>query len=157
MEPVEPAALGRFLPSWHGIGTRLRSAPNGADVLGVVEQLAGAPIPASALESLVLPARLPGYVPALLDELTASGEVTWTGCGTLAGSDGWVSLAPADVADLLLPEPEPEPTDGELHRAVLHALDGGGALFFRQLSDAVRAAPTTPSSPRSGIWFGTGG
>src|SRR3712207_6848728 len=44
--------------------------------------------------------RLPDYVPALLDELTTSGEVTWTGCGALAGGDGWITLAPTDVADL---------------------------------------------------------
>ena len=104
VEPVEPAALGRFLPSWHGVGSRLRSAPTADDVLSVVEQLAGAPLPASALESLILPSRLPGYSPALLDELTAAGEVTWSGCGALAGGDGWIALAPTDVADLLLPE-----------------------------------------------------
>ena len=73
---------------------RMRRAPGAEDVLGVVEQLAGAPLPASALESLILPARLPGYTPALLDELTAAGEVTWTGCGPLAGVDGWLALAP---------------------------------------------------------------
>ncbi|MGQ0480834.1 MAG: ATP-dependent helicase [Pseudonocardia sp.] len=146
VEPVEPAALGRFLPSWHGIGTRVRRAPGPEDVLSVVEQLAGAPVPASALESLVLPARLPGYSPALLDELTAAGEVTWTGCGTLTGTggrsgDGWLSLVPSDVADLLLPDLDPEPPDTALHRAALATLgDGagrgaGGALFFRQLAD----------------------
>ncbi|MCW2632801.1 MAG: associated domain protein, partial [Pseudonocardia sp.] len=52
LEPVEPAVLGRFLPSWHGVGARVRRAPGVEDVLSVVEQLAGAPIPASALESL---------------------------------------------------------------------------------------------------------
>ncbi|MGQ0573148.1 MAG: Lhr family helicase, partial [Pseudonocardia sp.] len=114
---------------------RVRRAPGPDDVLGVVEQLAGAPLPASALEALVLPARLPGYAPALLDELTAAGEVTWTGCGALAGSDGWLAVAPADVADLLLPEPEAELPASPLHRALLAALDGGGALFFRQLAD----------------------
>ncbi|NUS64704.1 MAG: DEAD/DEAH box helicase, partial [Saccharothrix sp.] len=57
VEPVEPAALGRFLPGWHGVGRRLRSAPTVDDVYSVVEQLAGAPLPASAVESLVLPAR----------------------------------------------------------------------------------------------------
>jgi ATP-dependent Lhr-like helicase len=88
----------------------------------VVEQLAGAPLPASALESLILPARLPGYTPALLDELTAAGEVSWTGCGALAGVDGWLALAPTDVADLLLPEPEPDLAATPLHRAVLDAL-----------------------------------
>jgi ATP-dependent Lhr-like helicase len=155
VEPVEPAALGRFLPSWHGIGARIRRAPGAEDVLSVVEQLAGAPIPASALESLVLPARLPGYSPALLDELTAAGEVTWTGCGPLAGADGWLALAPTDVADLLLPDVEPDPPAGPVHTAVLTALAGGGdpaaglggALFFRQLADAVGAALVAGGEP----------
>nr|WP_245707368.1 ATP-dependent helicase [Pseudonocardia oroxyli] len=154
VEPVEQRALGRFLPAWQGVQTgsaerperrgRMRRAPGAEDVLGVVEQLAGAPLPASALESLILPARLPGYTPALLDELTAAGEVTWTGCGPLAGSDGWLAVAPADVADLLLPEPDPEIAGTPLHRALLAALGkpvleepavGGGALFFRGLAD----------------------
>jgi ATP-dependent Lhr-like helicase len=151
VEPVEPAALGRFLPSWHGIGRKSRSAPTADDVLSAVEQLAGAPIPASALESLVLPARLPGYSPALLDELTAAGEVTWCGTGALAGGDGWIALAPADVADLLLPDVEDAVPDTPLHTAVLSALDGG-ALFFRQVVDRTAAilldggaeAPTDP-------------
>jgi ATP-dependent helicase Lhr and Lhr-like helicase len=147
VEPVEPAALGRFLPVWHGVGKRLRSAPTADDVLSVVEQLAGAPLPASGFESLVLPSRLPGYTPALLDELTTSGEVTWCGTGALAGGDGWIAVAPTDVADLLLPEVEtvscgtPAPGDvpeTPLHGAVLSAMDGG-ALFFRQLADRATA------------------
>ncbi|MBC6450777.1 ATP-dependent helicase [Actinokineospora xionganensis] len=138
VEPVEPAALGRFLPSWHGIGRKSRSSATADDVLAVVEQLAGAPIPASALESLVLPSRLRGYSPALLDELTAAGEVTWCGTGTLAGGDGWIALAPADVADLLLPDVEDTVPDTPLHTAVLSALDGG-ALFFRQVADRTGA------------------
>ena len=165
VEPVEPAALGRFLPSWHGIGGRRRRTPGPDDVLGVVEQLAGAPIPASAWESLVLPVRLPGYQPALLDELTSAGEVTWTGCGTLAGGDGWLALAPADVADLLLPDPEADLVDTPVHRALLEALDGGGALFFRQLADRAGAMlrdadeklpddPTTVEALWDLVWAG---
>lgn len=166
VEPVEPRALGRFLPAWQGVQpvgsggrdagsgrpgpgrrARVRRAPGPDDVLGVVEQLAGAPLPASALESLVLPARLPGYVPALLDELTAAGEVTWTGCGALAGTDGWLAVAPADVADLLLPEPEAEPPETPLHRALVDTLAGGGALFFRQLADSAGAALVGAGEP----------
>ena len=142
VEPVEPAALGRFLPAWHGIGGRRRRAPGPDDVLSTVEQLAGAPIPASALESLVLPTRLPGYTPALLDELTSAGELTWTGCGALAGGDGWLTLVPTEVADLLLPDPEDALIDSPLHRALLEALgppDAGSASFFRQLSDRASA------------------
>lgn len=164
VEPVEQRALGRFLPAWQGVRAggdagrrgRMRRAPGAEDVLGVVEQLAGAPLPASALESLVLPARLPGYSPALLDELTAAGEVTWVGCGPLAGSDGWLAVAPTDVADLLLPEPEPDVAATPLHRAVLAALGlpdleappvGGGALFFRELADRAGRAVLESDEP----------
>jgi ATP-dependent Lhr-like helicase len=106
-------------------------------VLRTVEQLAGAVLPASALETLVLPSRVAGYLPSMLDELTAAGEVTWCGAGVLPGNDGWVALAPADSADLLLPQPEETLTLTPLHQAVLDALDGDQALFFRSLSDRV--------------------
>jgi ATP-dependent helicase Lhr and Lhr-like helicase len=138
VEPVEPAALGRFLPAWHGVGKRLRTAPSADDVLAVVEQLAGAPLPASGFESLILPSRLPGYSPALLDELTAAGEVTWCGCGPLAGGDGWIAVAPTELADLLLPEVEDAVPETPLHGAILAAMDGG-ALFFRQVTDRATA------------------
>ena len=45
----------------------------------VMDQLAGVPIPASVLERDVLPVRVPGYQPRLLDELGALGEVAWVG------------------------------------------------------------------------------
>jgi ATP-dependent Lhr-like helicase len=137
-EPVPPAVLGRFLPAWHGIGAaRTRRATAGA-VLEAIERLAGAPVPASALETLVLPGRVPGYSPALLDELTSAGEVVWAGAGTVGSGDGWVVLAPAESAPLLLPEPG-ELTVTPLHGAVLTALAGGGGMFFRMLSDRVAA------------------
>ena len=44
----------------------------------------------------MLPARVADYTPALLDELTAAGEVVWAGAGSLPGGDGWVALAPTD-------------------------------------------------------------
>ncbi len=104
----------------------------------MIEQLAGVPIPASALETLVLPGRVPGYSPALLDELTAAGEIVWSGAGGLPGGDGWLVIAPADAATLLFGEPA-EITMTPVHDAVLAALDGGGALFFRALGDRVAA------------------
>ncbi|CNE20184.1 ATP-dependent DNA helicase [Mycobacterium tuberculosis] len=135
VEPSPPESLGRFLPVWHGIagGSRLR----GIDALvQAIEQLQGAAVPASALESLVLPSRVPGYTPAMLDELTSAGEVVWAGQGGLPGGDGWVALYLADTAPLLMPEPA-EITLTPVHRAVLDALGDGGAHFFRTLSDRV--------------------
>jgi ATP-dependent helicase Lhr and Lhr-like helicase len=131
VEPVPTGTLARFTPSWQGVGGRLRGADG---VLTVVEQLAGALVPASALESLVLPGRVRDYSPAMLDELTSAGEVLWAGAGGLPGGDGWISLVPADLAPLLLPEPLEVPGEGA---PVLEQLAGGQALFFRGLSDLV--------------------
>jgi ATP-dependent helicase Lhr and Lhr-like helicase len=137
-EPVPPAVLGRFLPAWHGVGSGRSRRPDAGAVLEAVERLAGAPVPASALETLVLPGRVPGYTPGLLDELTAAGEVVWAGAGSVGSGDGWLVLAPAESAPLLLPEPA-ELSMTPLHGALLTALAGGGGMFFRMLSDRVAA------------------
>lgn len=147
-EPVPPEVLARFLPAWHGIGPHSSGGTPGSagsrrradagSVLEVLERLAGVPVPASALETLILPGRVPGYSPALIDELTSAGEIVWSGAGALPGGDGWLVLAPTDSAPLLLPEPG-EVTMTPVHAAVLAVLGGGGALFFRMLSDRVAA------------------
>ena len=144
VEPAPPSAFAAFLPSWQHADRAAGSAlagraprPARTDaVYEVVAQLAGAAVPASALETLVLPGRVPGYSPALLDELTAAGEVVWAGAGGLPGGDGWIILAPAGIAPLLLPEPG-EITMTPVHEAVLRVLNGGGALFFRAIADRV--------------------
>ena len=134
VEPVLAADLARFLPAWQGVGTGLRGSEG---VRRAVEQLAGAVVPASALETLVLPSRVAAYSPALLDELTTSGEVIWRGHSALPGDDGWVSLHLAETAHLTLAAPSAELDLSERHREVLGALGGGGAFFFRTLSDTV--------------------
>ena len=137
VEPVPVEALASFLPGWQQVGSRLRGAEG---VLRVVEQLQGAQVPASALESLVLPVRVQGYSPAMLDELCAAGEVLWRGHGSLPGGDGWVSMHLADSAHLTMPAPVAEAVATPVHQAVVDALAGGGAFFFRRLSDVVGAA-----------------
>ncbi|HZD38403.1 MAG TPA: DEAD/DEAH box helicase, partial [Actinomycetes bacterium] len=142
VEPVPREALARFLLAWQGVGP---SGPRRADLdalYQVVEQLQGAAAPASALERQVLPARLPDYSPALLDQLCAAGEVVWVGAGPLGSEDGWVSLYLADQAPLLLPEALPVELS-PLARAVRDALAVHGAMFFRQLSDAVHSTSDT--------------
>jgi ATP-dependent Lhr-like helicase len=140
VEPVEPATLGRFLPAWQHVvpatGSTARGLRGVDGVVTVVEQLAGCAVPASALESLVLPSRVVDYAPSMLDELTATGELLWAGHGELPGSDGWVSLHLADAAALTLPDPQ-ELDLSPVHFSIVEALAGGGAYFFRQLSDAV--------------------
>ncbi|MFI8933652.1 ATP-dependent helicase [Streptomyces sp. NPDC053474] len=136
LEPVPPAALAQFLPQWqHLSGHGLRGVDG---LVRAIEQLQGASVPASALEKLVLPSRVAGYAPAMLDELTAAGEVLWAGAGSLPGKDGWVSLYLADAAPLLLPPAHPLELTA-LHQSVLDTLSGGYGLFFRQIADQVRA------------------
>ncbi|UQX86750.1 DEAD/DEAH box helicase [Jatrophihabitans telluris] len=133
VEPVPQSVLAQFLPEWQGVGGARRS--RGIDGLArVIEQLAGVPIPASALESLVLPARVSDYSPAMLDELTSAGEVIWAGHGSLGKNDGWISLLPAEVAPLLL-EPADDAGFTPQHKALLQLLDHGQALFIRSLSE----------------------
>jgi ATP-dependent helicase Lhr and Lhr-like helicase len=146
VEPVPPAALGRFLPAWQNVASRLRGVDG---VLAVVEQLAGCAVPASALEPFVLGNRLVGYSPSMLDELTSAGEVIWAGGGALPGTDGWVSLHVADTAALTLADPV-DVDLSELHSDVLRVLAGGGGYFFRQLSDAVSS--TNDEALTSVLW-----
>ncbi|MBU3751880.1 MAG: ATP-dependent helicase, partial [Mycobacterium sp.] len=146
VEPVSTAAYARFLPAWQQVGA------GGAGVDGlaaVIEQLAGAAVPASAVEPLIFAPRVRDYRPAMLDELLASGEVVWSGGGAISGSDGWVAFHTADTAALTLPEPAAVEL-GAAHRAVLDLLgepgEARGAFFFRQFAadglteDAVKAA-----------------
>jgi ATP-dependent Lhr-like helicase len=143
-EPVNPVALARLFPAWQNVGQpgerpdrRLRGVDG---VLRAVEQLAGVPVPASALERLILPARVSDYRPAMLDELTSGGEVVWAGAGALAVDDGWVALAPAAIAPVVLPEPAPLDEASPAQHALLEALDRDAGLFFRSIVEQV--APT---------------
>ncbi|MBH0109781.1 ATP-dependent helicase [Salinibacterium sp. NG22] len=136
VEPVSHATLGRFLPAWQHVSAAGDSLRGIDGLAQVIDQLAGYSAPASAWENFILGSRVRDYSPAWLDELTTSGEVVWAGQGALAGSDGWISLHPAATAALTLPEPD---RDGlsELQQSILEALAGGGAFFFRQLSNQV--------------------
>jgi ATP-dependent Lhr-like helicase len=145
VEPVGPRALARFVSAWQGLTPARGRGVTRLDLDAVyraVEQLQGAAVPASALEQLVLPARLPGYGPGLLDQLCASGEVVWAGHGPIGSDDGWVALYLAEQADLLLGEPAAGPLSPPAER-VRAALAERGALFFRQLVDAAGARDDT--------------
>ncbi len=122
-EPVSAAAFARFLPSWQGVGTGMRGV---AGVARVVEQLAGFAAPATVWETLILPARVDDYAPALLDELVATGEVAWFGRGPLPGDDGWVSLAPAELVSALV-----QPGSDETDLDVVSANDPGTPRRWR--------------------------
>ncbi len=132
IEPVPPRTLAAFLPRWQLVGSSSRGVEG---VAAALEQLQGVALPASAWERLVLPARVADYTPSYLDELCTSGDVIWAGNGSIPGGDGWIAFAWAESAPLLLPAPPADLARTPLHDAVLDALSGGQALFFRQFAE----------------------
>ena len=131
------------------------SASATEDLLTAIDQLAGVRVPASALETLILPARVPDYQPHMLDELMASGRVFFTGAGQLGGgsaqkSDGWIRLHLSESSSLTLGEDYPEQllraenpelwealqAPGTLEHAIYEALAHGG-LFVPALRERV--------------------
>ena len=80
VRPVSGDALQRLVLERAGLvgaqANRAEQDPLGAlaEALAVLE---GVPLPAAAWEGYVLPARVPGYRPGMLDELLADGDVLW--------------------------------------------------------------------------------
>ncbi|MEO8260527.1 MAG: DEAD/DEAH box helicase, partial [Acidobacteriota bacterium] len=158
IEPVEQAVLGRLTTAWQGLIKRRRG---GDGLLDAIEQLQGAPLPASLLESDILPARLDGYDPADLDAVAAAGEVVWVGVESLGDRDGRVALYLADhLTRLLPPRDDAGRRTAETHNAtagrpagrarpqidrelsareaaILEYLRTRGATFFGPLHEAV--------------------
>jgi len=138
---------------WQGI----RRPRAGLDaLLSVVEQLQGAPIPASILETDILPARIERYRPADLDQLCAAGEVVWSGVEPLGPNDGRIALYLTDQLPLLATPPNEPPADtADLATRVRALLAERGALFFADLlADTGAFAPELLSTLWDLVWAG---
>jgi ATP-dependent Lhr-like helicase len=136
VEPVEQHTLARFLTHWQGLLTPRRSGNLDA-LLDAIESLQGAPLPASLVETAVLPARIADYAPAGLDTLIAAGEVAWAGVEPIGERDGRIALFLADKLPLLTQQrPLAEPLT-EREDKLLAVLESTGASFFDALHQAV--------------------
>ncbi len=136
VEPAEQAALGRFLPNWHGIDRR-------ATLREALVPLQGLALPVALWESEVLPRRVPGYTPAQLDALCAAGELVWIG----AGLDRVAVYFREDAPVLGRPAGAPAP-EGEAHDRIREAL-GRSAEFW---SDLVAAVELQPEAALPALW-----
>ena len=135
-EPVASEALATFLPAWQGVNPGGR-AGSVDDLYRSIEQLGAVTAPASEWERSILPARLPGYQPVWLDELTGSGDVMWFGAGGLPQRDGWIGFVTADQMSTLLPQPVAIDTPTEAQSAVLDLFGDGVALLTRGVHSAL--------------------
>jgi ATP-dependent Lhr-like helicase len=140
VEPVEQSTLARLFTRWQGVVQPRR----GLDaLLDAIENLQGAPLPASLLETEILPARIAGYKAADLDTLVAAGEVVWVGLEPLGERDGRVGLYLAEKLPLLWgagsrkQEVGSSEALGERELAIVEFLRGSGASFFQTVHDGV--------------------
>lgn len=148
VEAVPAETLARFLPVWQGV-TQPRKGLDG--VLDAIDQLQGAPLPASDLEKEILPNRVKEYRPGLLDELFLAGEVVWQGVDSLGQSDGRIALYLTDRFPLLGRLPlgvEPDEED-EVEQKVRELLKERGALFFDEIA---RETGVFPNDLFGGLW-----
>ena len=144
VEPVDPAALARFLADWQGLARPRR----GLDaLLGAVEQLQGAPLVASSIEREVLAARIQPLRPGDLDILFSAGELIWRGTGPIGSRDGRVALYLTDHYRLLAPPPLKAP--GELCEKLRAELRKRGASFF---ADLIASTATFPADLLKALW-----
>ena len=161
-EPVDHAVLGRLTTTWQGV---LRRRQGSDALLDAIEQLQGAPLAASILETEILPARIEGYDPADLDSLAAAGEVIWVGVEPLGDRDGRVALYLADQLPKLVPPQvrlKADTTagvrgvhlqvdrDDPRESAILSHLRSQGASFFGPLHDA--AGGGYPAETVTTLW-----
>jgi ATP-dependent Lhr-like helicase len=146
VEPVDPAVFGRLLTSWQGV-----SRPRlGVDaLLDTIENLQGAPLPASIFESEILAARVRGYNSADLDALTAAGEVTWCGIEPLGDRDGRLTLFLTDHMSRLWRPPAVSELSAR-EREILTHLESEGASFFAPIHEA--AGGGYPGETVDALW-----
>ena len=86
IKPVSAAEFTSFLLQWQGLGAERRQGPESLRL--ALERLEGCGVPASAWESVVLPARISDFSPAMLDQVLASGEWLWKRAEPFAGQGG---------------------------------------------------------------------
>lgn len=136
IEAVEHRQFAAFVAQWQGVTKPRR----GIDALyDAVEQLQGVPLPASVLESEILPARVAGYREGEVNELFMSGEVLWRGLESVGTSDGRIALYLAENYPLLAPPPEL--IEGELAQRIHAFLCDHPAPFFDDILASVGGFP----------------
>ena len=146
VEPVEPAVLARLVTAWQGV-TRPRLGLDA--LLDVIENLQGAPLPASILETEILAARIDGYSSADLDALAAAGEVVWRGVEPVGDRDGRVALYLTDHLSRLWRPPSPVELAAR-EQAIADHLRTQGASFFAAIHDA--AGGGYPGETVDALW-----
>lgn len=113
------------------------SGPPAEQLSKALSSLSALETPAQAWEDSLLPARVSGYRPKLLDDLLAGGEYGWL-IRQREGKPYLRFLRPEDEGDAFV-APDMPLTDDE--RAILALLERNGAMFAQRIGARLAGAP----------------
>lgn len=164
IEPVSAAVYVGFLQRWQHVAPASRL--HGIDgTLQIVRQLEGYEIPAFAWEEQILPARVAGYRPELLDRLCYAGDVMWGRLTPHPALEPTASpersrvrptrLAPialflrANADELIVRRSGDVEALSHVAREVLEAIEQLRAPFFAEIA---RATKRLPSEVEEALW-----
>ncbi len=151
IEPTSARVFLRFLVDWQHLGAGTKLVGEGG-LLAALERLSGFEAAAAAWEDALLPSRVEGYKPALLDSLCLAGAAAW---GRISPAPLEPGTQPSRLTPIgVFPRAEREALlqGTELARAAAHVLRGSaervlevlrtrGALFSGELAAASRLLP----------------
>ncbi|MEM1113340.1 MAG: crosslink repair DNA glycosylase YcaQ family protein [Pseudomonadota bacterium] len=136
IEAVDHRQFSAFVAEWQGV-VKPRRGVDG--LFEAVEQLQGVPLPASSLESEILPARVEDYREGQINELFMSGELLWRGLEPVGSSDGRIALYLTENYPLLAPPAGV--IEGDLAQRIYDFLCDNPAPFFDDIVGAVGGFP----------------
>ena len=155
IEPADQRALARFMPAWQGVDRHPATGAGIDRLRDALVPLQGLALPAEVWERDVLPRRVGAYSPAWTDQLCASGELTWIGCGSLGRYSGRVALYFRDDAAALGPPPfRGEVPDSPAQAAIRDRLAAGACFFGDLLVDVDLAPEELQESLWDLVWAG---
>ncbi|MBV8530555.1 MAG: DEAD/DEAH box helicase, partial [Candidatus Eremiobacteraeota bacterium] len=164
IEPVTAAQYVTFLRRWQHVAPASRL--HGIDgTLQIVCQLEGYEVPAFAWEAHVLPARVAGYRPDLLDRLCYAGDVMWGRLSPHPALEPGASaersrvrptrLAPialflrANADELIVRRENDGGALSHAAREILEQIEASRAPFFAEIA---RATKRLPSEVEEALW-----
>jgi ATP-dependent Lhr-like helicase len=136
VEPCDDHEFAAFLMRWHHLGGADLEEGQGG-LAAVLDQLSGLTFTPEMWERSVLPARVPGYRPELLDLLCLGGQFAWVALppeNEIPDLPSKVAFVNRQERSLFQPANDDEPADAK-ELAVWRALIAGGAQYLDQVAE----------------------
>ena len=153
VEPVNAAVFMRWLLDWQHVAPQTQLAGE-EGLLAAIEQMEGFEAPAAEWERVLLPARVAGYDPRWLDELSLAGVIGW---GRISPHPAWLAENAAAPRRVIPTSAAPitfflrESAEWLHHALAEKSVEdaGAGAMSFARGATDTRAA----GGARSGVYL----